>query len=54
MEKPHFGFSINKTDNIMELFSECFVYGKFRKVGTLLRTDYSYEKYIVDSVPLMG
>ena len=38
------GFSIDQTDQIMELANEWFTTGKFRNVDTSFRTDSSYEK----------
>ena len=38
------GFSVDQTDHIMELVNEWFPTVKFRKVDTLFRKDYAYEK----------
>ena len=38
------GFSVDQTDNIMEIVNEWFPTGKFRKVDTTLRKDSIYEK----------
>ena len=37
------GFSVDQTDHIMELVNDWFPNGKFRKVDTPFRTDYTYE-----------
>ena len=50
----HLGFSIYHTKHIMELLTEWFPYGKFRKVDSPFRTENKYEKEIMDDVPVAG
>ena len=38
------GFSVDYTDNIMELVKECFPTGNLRKVDTPFRTDSAHER----------
>ena len=38
------GLSVHQTDHIMELVNECSPTGKFRKVDTPFRKEYTYEK----------
>ena len=40
-------FSIDQTEQIMELVNEWFPNGKFRNVDTPFRTDSSYEKELL-------
>ena len=46
------GFSIYHTNHIMELVNEWFQTGKFRKLHTPFQTDSTYEKDLMDSLPL--
>ena len=46
------GFSVDQTDQIMELVNEWFPNGKFIKVDTPFRTDSTYEKYVMDIILL--
>ena len=48
------GFSVDKTDHIMELVNELFPKGKFRKVDTPFRTYSEYEKELFSALPLTG
>ena len=48
------GFSIDQTDHIMELVNEWFPTRKFRNFDTPFRTDSSYEKELLDALPLTG
>ena len=38
----------------MELLNEWFPTGEFRKVDTPFWTDFSYEKELMDALPLTG
>ena len=46
------GFSVDKTDYIIELVNEWFPTGKFRKFDTPFRIDSTYEKELMDALPL--
>ena len=46
------GFSVAQTDQITEPINEGFPDGKFRKVDTNFRTDSTYEKEIMNALPL--
>ena len=48
------GFSVDKTDQIMELLNEWFPNGKFIKFDTLFITDFAYEKELMAALPLTG
>ena len=48
------GFSTYQTDHIMELVNEWFPTGKFRNDDTPFRTESSYEKELLDALPLKG
>ena len=50
----YLGFSIDQTDNIMELVNEWFPTRKFRNVDTPFWTDSSYEKELLAALPLTG
>ena len=41
------GFSVDKTDNIIELLNEWFLTVKFRKVDTFFRTDSTFENELM-------
>ena len=46
------GFSVDKTDNIVELLNEWFLTEKFRKVNAYFRTDSTYENELM-AAPLL-
>ena len=48
------GFSIYQTDHLMELVNKWFPTGKFINVDTNFRTDSTYEKELLDALPLTG
>ena len=48
------GFSVDNTDQIMELLNEWFPTGNFRKVDTPFRTDSTYEKELMAALTLTG
>ena len=52
--KLHLGFIINQTGHIMELVYEWFTDGNFQKFDAPLQTEYSYEKELMNYVPLVG
>ena len=48
------GFSVDNTDNIMELVNGWLPAGKFRKFDTPFWTDSAYEKELLAALPLTG
>ena len=48
------GFSVDHTDNIMELVNEWLPTGKFRKVDTTFMTNYTYKKELMTALTLTG
>ena len=47
------GFSVDKTDQIMELVNEWFPAGKFRKVDKRFRTESTHENDLMAALPLI-
>ena len=48
------GFSVDRTDQIMDLVNELSPTGKFRKVDAKFWTDLTYENKLMFEVPLTG
>ena len=51
--QSHLGFCIDETDHIMELVSEFFPCGKFRKFDTTFCNESEYEKELMDGITIM-
>ena len=51
--QSHLGFSIDKTDHIIEIVSEFFPYGKFRKFDTTFCNESEYEKELMDGITII-
>ena len=47
-------FSVDQTDNIMELVNEWSPSGNFRKVNTPFRTESAHEKELMSAFTLTG
>ena len=52
IHKYPLGFSVDQTDNIMELVNKCFPTGKMREFDITSSTDYPYEKELMAAPPL--
>ena len=50
ISQSQLGFNTNQTDHIMDLVSECFPDGKFRKPNTPFHTESTYEKEFMDAI----
>ena len=46
------GFSVYQTDHITELVNELLPNGKFRKVDTTFKAYSTYEKELMDALPM--
>ena len=48
------GFSVDQTDQVMELLNEWFPIGKLKKIDAPFWKDSVYEKELLATIPLTG